>query len=70
MIFTIFFFFFVFRLLQQNVKYWSDINWLEITNKWYPGANCKVISTIFTWWVHNKVPTEFRNDVKSNFNLD
>ncbi|XP_025412502.1 probable ATP-dependent helicase PF08_0048 [Sipha flava] len=51
-------------LLQKNVKYWSDINWNEITNKLYPGANSKVISTIFNWWICKKVPAEIRSNIR------
>lgn len=63
-----------FRLLEIQPKFWSDLNWIEITNKFYPGANSKVINTFFHWWVYNKVPSETRKNVRGNlkqiFKLD
>lgn len=57
---------FFYRLLKINPQHWSDLNWVKITKKLYPGASSKVINTIFHWWITRKVPLELRQDVRGN----
>lgn len=52
--------------MKRKPKYWSDINWVDITNNLYPGASSKVIVTMFHWWITDKVPTEIKKNVQGN----
>eukprot|EP00102_Acyrthosiphon_pisum_P012137 XP_008181167.1 PREDICTED: uncharacterized protein LOC100159129 [Acyrthosiphon pisum] len=55
----------VLELLDQiNPKHWSDLNWIEITNKLYPGAKSKVICGFFHTWIDKKVPSDIKENVR------
>ncbi|XP_060878362.1 MATH and LRR domain-containing protein PFE0570w-like [Metopolophium dirhodum] len=55
----------VLELLEQiNPKHWSDLNWIEITNKLYPGAKSKVICSFFHSWIDKKVPSDIKKNVR------
>ncbi|XP_015372907.1 PREDICTED: uncharacterized protein LOC107168120 [Diuraphis noxia] len=52
-------------LLEKiNPKHWSDLNWIEITNLLYPGANSKVICGFFHSWVSKKVPSNIKENIR------
>lgn len=57
-------FYYFFSLLKLKPKLWTDINWIKVTKKLYPGANSKVINTMFRWWVHHTVPSKVLKNVK------
>ncbi|XP_022169602.1 protein PFF0380w-like [Myzus persicae] len=57
------------KLLKQiNAKHWSDLDWIEITNKLYPGANSKVICTFFHSWIDRKVPSKIKGNIQDTLN--
>ncbi|KAL5234935.1 hypothetical protein ACI65C_002345 [Semiaphis heraclei] len=51
-------------LEKKNPKYWSDLNWIEITNLLYPGANSKVICSFFHSWIDKKVPSNIKENIR------
>ncbi|XP_025203867.1 uncharacterized protein LOC112600780, partial [Melanaphis sacchari] len=51
-------------LLQQNHKYFADVNWIEITNQLYPGANSNIIFRLFRQWFIRIVPSQLKNNIK------
>ncbi|XP_026811205.1 LOW QUALITY PROTEIN: GATA zinc finger domain-containing protein 14-like, partial [Rhopalosiphum maidis] len=51
-------------LEQQNPKHFSDVDWKEITNQLYPGANSKLICSFFHSWYDKIVPSDIKKSIK------
>lgn len=46
------------------------MNWVEITNKLYPGAKSKVICGFFHSWIDKKVPSQIKKNVTGKLELN
>ncbi|KAF0759693.1 GRIP and coiled-coil domain-containing protein PFC0235w-like isoform X2, partial [Aphis craccivora] len=55
-------------LEQQNVKHFSDVNWIKITNQLYPGASSKLICDFFHEWIDKNVPSKLKKNIKDTLN--